>query len=274
LLKWDPDHLDKTLAIYRELSAPLWGADLVVWPESAVPAYLDRVTDFLSSQAMLAAGAGSTLLLGIPTRDSDADDPRGYHTFNSVIALGAESGMYHKRRLVPFGEYVPLDVWLRGLIAFFDLPMSGFSRGPEAQALLSAGGHGIGPFVCYEIAYPELVRGALPQAGLLLTVSNDTWFGASAGPLQHLEIARMRALENGRDLVRATNNGVSALTDHRGRITARGAQFTREVIRGSVQPRTGLTPFARFGSWPALLLCALMLLGPFTRAGCADRGPV
>jgi apolipoprotein N-acyltransferase len=167
--------------------------------------------------------------------------------------------MYHKRRLVPFGEYVPLEGLLRGLIAFFDLPMSGFSRGPESQELLAAGEIAIGTFICYEIAYPDLVRTALPAAGLLLTVSNDTWFGASVGPLQHLEIARMRALENGRDLMRATNNGVSALVDARGQVTARGGQFTREVVRGTVQPRSGMTPFAALGSWPVILLCATLI---------------
>jgi apolipoprotein N-acyltransferase len=158
---------------------------------------------------------------------------------------------------------------LRGLIAFFDLPMSGFSRGPEEQALLSAKSTAIGTFVCYEIAYPDLVRTALPAAGLLLTVSNDTWFGASVGPLQHLEIARMRALENGRDLIRGTNNGVSALIDARGRVTVHGGQFAREVVRGSVQPRSGMTPFARLGSWPVIAVCLAVLVAVARRRGPA-----
>ena len=260
LLKWDPQHLDNTMAIYASLSEPVWGTDIVVWPESAIPAYLDRVTDYLSAQATRSVGAGSALLLGIPSRDASVEPDGPPVIYNSVIALGAQSGMYHKRRLVPFGEYVPLEGLLRGLIAFFDLPMSGFARGPEDQPLLQAQGIAIGTFICYEIAYPDLVRTALPQAGLLLTVSNDTWFGASAGPLQHLAIARMRALENGRDLLRATNNGVSALIDARGQITARGGQFTREVIKGSVQPRSGLTPFAAFGSWPVILLCIVLVV--------------
>jgi apolipoprotein N-acyltransferase len=270
LLKWEPDHLENTLAIYADLSAPLWGADFVVWPESAVPAYLDLVTDYLSEQATLAAQSGSALLLGLPSRDGRRGEE--YATYNSVAELGADSGLYHKRRLVPFGEYVPLEHLLRGLIAFFDLPMSGFARGPEEQPLLRAHGIALGTFICYEIAYPELVRGALPDAALLLTVSNDTWFGASLGPLQHLALARMRALENGRDLIRATNNGVTALVDAHGRVTVQGAQFTREVVRGSVQPRTGLTPYARLGSWPALAIGALMLLALLARRASTDVG--
>lgn len=267
LLKWEPNHLGNTLGIYANLSEPLWGTDLVVWPESSVPAYFDTVTDFLSTQASLAAAKGTTLLLGLPSRQEDPTRKRGYVAFNSVAALGAESGIYHKRHLVPFGEYVPLERALRGLIAFFDLPMSSFSSGPAEQALLAGGGTTIAPSICYEIVYPELVRRGAAGAGLLLTVSNDTWFGASLGPLQHLEMARMRALENSRDLLRATNDGISALVDHRGVLTVRGGQFTREVVRGQVQPRTGSTPFTQLGYWPVLLLCVLMVLGTLARPG-------
>lgn len=260
LLKWEAGHLDRTLAIYSGMSEALWGTAVVVWPESAVPAYFDLITDFLGEQATRAAASGSTLILGIPTRNATDADRRGYDAFNSLVVLGADSGIYHKRHLVPFGEYVPLESWLRGLIAFFDLPMSSFSSGPALQPSLAVQGLRVAPFICYEIVYPDLVRSALPQADLLLTVSNDTWFGASAGPLQHLQMARMRALENGRALIRATNNGVSALIDHRGQVSVHGAQFTREVIRGSVQPTRGLTPFARWGSWPALTLAALLIV--------------
>ncbi|MBK6288544.1 MAG: apolipoprotein N-acyltransferase [Gammaproteobacteria bacterium] len=260
LLKWEAGHLQRTLDTYSGMSEELWGTALVVWPESAVPAYLDLVTDFLGEQATRAAANNSTLILGIPTRNASDADGRGYDAFNSLVALGADHGIYHKRHLVPFGEYVPLESWLRGLIAFFDLPMSSFSSGPEMQEPLAVQGLRAAPFICYEIVYPDLVRAALPQADLLLTVSNDTWFGASSGPLQHLQMARMRALENGRALIRATNNGVSALIDHHGHISVRGEQFTREVIRGSVQPMSGLTPFARRGSWPVLTFAALLIV--------------
>src|SRR5690606_19599896 len=119
----------------------------------------------------------------------------------------------------------PLESWLRGLIAFFDLPMSGFSAGPAGQDLLVANGYRIAPFICYEIVYPDLVADGARRADLLVTISNDSWFGASIGPLQHLEMARMRALETGRYLLRGTNNGVSAIIDHRGRILEQSPQF-------------------------------------------------
>ena len=270
LLKWEPDHLENTLGIYAGLSEPVWGSDLVVWPESSVPAYFDTVTDFLSTQAARAASSGSTLLLGLPSRQEDPAQKRGYVAYNSVAALGSETGVYHKRHLVPFGEYVPLESALRGLIAFFDLPMSSFTEGPAEQTLLAGAGTTIAPSICYEIVYPELVRRGAAGAGLLLTVSNDTWFGASLGPLQHLEMARMRALENSRDLLRATNDGVSALIDHRGTVTVRGGQFSREVVRGEVQPRTGSTPYTQLGYWPVMALCVLMLLAVLARPGAAS----
>jgi apolipoprotein N-acyltransferase len=269
-LKWEPGQLDAIIDTYTALSEPLWGTDLVVWPEAAVPAYLDLVVDRLGPIAARAARSHSSLLLGIPTRDANATRRRGFDAFNSVAVIGSDSGLYHKRRLVPFGEYVPLERWLRGLIAFFDLPMSSFSRGPEEQAPLTVHGVRVAPSICYEIVYPDLVAAGATDAGLLLTVSNDTWFGASIGPLQHLQMARMRALETGRPLVRATNNGVSALIDARGAIIARGGQFTQEIIRGSVQPTTGLTPFLRWDWWPVVLLAVLMIV----LSGLRGRKPV
>jgi apolipoprotein N-acyltransferase len=139
----------------------------------------------------------------VPTRDTNHERRRGFDAYNSVAVLGEGSGLYHKRRMVPFGEYVPLERGLRGLIAFFDLPMSNFSAGPRTQAPLRAHGVAIAPSVCYEIAYADQVAAGAREAALLLTVSNDTWFGASIGPLQHLQIARVRALETGRPLIRA-----------------------------------------------------------------------
>ena len=267
LLKWDPEHLENTLAVYASMSEPLWGADIVVWPESSVPAYFDLVREFLGTQAAAAAAKGSTLILGLPMREDEPGTRRGYVARNSVISLGPEPGVYHKRHLVPFGEYVPLEGVLRGLIAFFDLPMSSFSGGPAGQPPLRADGIPIAPSICYEVVYPELVRAGATEAGLLLTVSNDTWFGASIGPLQHLQMARMRALENGRALIRATNDGVSALVDHQGRLIVRGGQFSREVIRGEVQPREGRTPWSWVGAWPVLALCLLMLFPALARSG-------
>jgi len=267
-LLWDPSERDRSFATARRLteSALSSGADLLVWPEGDFG--LDQ-QHFREVSERVALGRIPWVFSATDTQEVDGKEV----AFNAAFATGPDGRIartYRKRRLVPFGEYVPLESALRGLIAFFDLPMSSFTAGPAAQTLLAGAGTTIAPSICYEIVYPELVRRGAAGAGLLLTVSNDTWFGASLGPLQHLEMARMRALENSRDLLRATNDGVSALIDHRGTVTVRGGQFSREVVRGEVQPRTGSTPYTQVGYWPVMALCVLMLLAVLARPGAAS----
>jgi apolipoprotein N-acyltransferase len=194
----------------------------------------------------------ATLVTGIFGRTGD-----GLH--NSITSLGNGSGIYHKQKLVPFGEYVPLRGLMSSVLQIFDLPMSSLEKGPSGQALLTAGDYVLAPFICYEVVYPDFVRRQARTADILVTISNDTWFGASWGPLQHLQMAAMRALENGRYMVRATNNGVSAIIDEKGNIITRTEQFRAEVLLGEVQVFTGRTPFSRWGSWPVIILCAGIL---------------
>ena len=252
--KWDRSWYPRILAAYEREVKHQYGADIILWPESAIPNYYQRARDFLDPVAALAADRESTLILGIPYRPSGSPD-----YFNSILALGHGEGVYHKQRLVPFGEYVPLEGVLRGLIAFFDLPMSAFSAGPEQQPPLRAGAFRIAPFICYEIVYPDLVARSARQADLLVTISNDSWFGNSIGPLQHLQIAQMRALETGRYLLRGTNNGVSAIIDHRGQILDRSPRFQATTLTGEAQMMMGQTPFGSFGSNAVLAGCALAL---------------
>lgn len=252
-VKWDPDNFRNTLSIYRTLSTPLWrDYQIVFWPEAAVPAFYQSAKPFFDESEEQANRHGHALISGVPYH-SEANE-----VFNSAIALGSGSGIYHKQHLVPFGEYVPLEKYLRGLIEFFDLPMSDFQAGPAYQAPLQAAGLTFAPFICYEVVYGDLVRHA--RADILLTLTNDAWFGHSIGPLQHLQMVQMRSLELGRFTVRTAGNGVTALIDERGRITARIPQFERAVLTGRIQGFTGLTPFARFGSWPVLTLCGLAIL--------------
>ena len=252
--KWDRRYYRDILRRYQTAVGPQLEHAIVLWPESAIPRLYRDARPFLDPVGRRAAAADSTLITGIPTATEAGD----YH--NSILALGQGSGLYHKQRLVPFGEYVPLERWLRGLIAFFDLPMSNFSRGPAGQPPLRAGSYRAAPFICYEIVYPGLVARGSRAADLLVTISNDTWFGASIGPLQHLEMARMRALENGRYLLRGTNNGVSAIIDHRGRVRARSAQFEATTLVGDARAMLGHTPFTSFGPLPTIGACLLTLL--------------
>jgi apolipoprotein N-acyltransferase len=253
--KWDPAWYQPILRQLREASEPYYGADILVWPEAAIPGFYQRARGFLDPIASRAAASETTLFVGAPFQ---AEQGRGY--YNSVIALGQGEGVYHKQHLVPFGEYVPLEGLLRGLIAFFDLPMSAFSPGPAGQPPLRAGAYRVAPFLCYEVVYPELVARSARDSDLLLTISNDSWFGRSIGPLQHLQMAQMRALENGRYMIRGTNNGVSAIVDHRGQIVARTEQFVEATLVGEVEVMMGRTPFATFGVTPVIAACGIALL--------------
>jgi apolipoprotein N-acyltransferase len=253
--KWDPKWYGPILQQLQVATDRLLGHDIVIWPESAVPGYYQGAQDFLKPMAQRAAAANTTLITGVPYR---AAGSAVYH--NSIVAMGAGAGIYHKQRLVPFGEYVPLEAQLRGLIQFFDLPMSSFSPGHASQKPLAAGAYRVAPFICYEIVYGDLVASSARDAELLITISNDSWFGDSIGPWQHLQIAQMRGRENGRYVLRATNNGISAIIDHQGRIVKRTEQFVDTILTGEAEPMLGVTPFGSFGNTPIIAGCFLGLL--------------
>lgn len=258
-LKWTRGYRLKTIEIYQSLSEPHWGKSLIIWPETAIPILHDQAGFIIESLSTQAKDSGSTLISGIPYREKNSDTGR-YTIYNSIASIGQGDGIYHKQRLVPFGEYVPLENLLRGLIAFFDLPMSSFSAGQPDQQALKESYHSVTPYICYEIVYPDFVASNARHADYLLTISNDSWFGHSIGPLQHLEMAQMRALENERYVVRGTNNGISAIITPEGRIQSQSEQFVRTVLTGEVYAMGGHTPFNRLGSTPILLICALILI--------------
>ncbi|WP_417662004.1 apolipoprotein N-acyltransferase [Pseudomonas sp.] len=255
-MKWDPAKLEAQLELYRDLTLNAKPTDLVIWPETAVPVLKDQALGYLSSMDRFASERKSALITGVPIRQPNKAGEMRY--YNGVTVLGQGSGDYLKQKLVPFGEYVPLQEVLRGLIAFFDLPMSDFARGDSDQPLLEAKGYRIATLICYEVVYPEFAAELAAKSDLLLTVSNDAWFGSSIGPLQHLQMAQMRALEAGRWMIRTTNNGMTVLIDPMGAITAELPQFKRGMLYGSVQPMQGLTPYLQFRSWPLIVLCGLL----------------
>jgi apolipoprotein N-acyltransferase len=262
-IKWNRDQYWPTLNLYNHTSEPLWSqADIVIWPEAAIPGYYHNARDFLQRMEAKALKRPSTLITGLPYRETDENSNRT-RVYNSIMAFGNGDGKYHKQRLVPFGEYVPLEGMLRGLIDFFDLPMSSFSPGGSDQPGIRAGNMLLAPFICYEIVYPNLVASWVPKADLLITISNDAWFGHSIGPLQHMQMAQMRALENGRYLIRATGSGISAIVNEKGQITHQSKQFERQVLTGSATAMTGTTPFSRFGSWAIVMLSTLICVAGF-----------
>ncbi|WP_296057454.1 apolipoprotein N-acyltransferase [uncultured Amphritea sp.] len=258
--KWQRSELENILQTYVDLSLDSDKVDLLIWPETAIPTFYQKARVILSPFTEMLEKSDTSMISGIPTVYTDPEQLRGKRYTNSLTLFSGGSGNYDKQRLVPFGEYVPLERQLRGIIDFFDLPMSEFSLGAPDQPLLAAAGSQIAPFICYEIAYPELVRQQSLTSDLLLTVSNDTWFGHSSAPAQHLQIARMRALETGRWLIRSTNNGISALVSPDGKISATVPQYEQAVMTGEVQRMQGLTPYQEWGIRPLQVVTALMLL--------------
>ena len=237
-VKWSQAYRQPSIELYAELSEPYWGSSLLVWPETAIPAFAEEVPESVAALTSRAQKSDTALLVGMPTGQLVGDG--GY--FNSVVQFGNVSGRYDKRHLVPFGEYLPFDRWIRPLTTFLRIPMSNFSAGDLQQPLLSADDYKIGVSICYEDAYAGEVAHALPQANVLVNVSNDAWFGDSIAPHQHLQIARMRALETGRYLLRATNTGISAIIDERGEVVAISSQFVPDVVSGEMIPHRRVDP--------------------------------
>ena len=255
-LRWQTTMRERTREIYAELTTEIPENHLVLWPESAITEFYQDVENYLAHQGVAVASRGGAMITGIPWRDRSTFPPT-YH--NSVAVISGGRGVYHKQRLVPFGEYVPLEGLLRGIIPFFDLPMSSFTPGHPRQPNLEVMGHIMAPFICYEIVYPEFVRTRSADSNVIMTISNDAWFGTSAGPHQHFEIARMRARETGRWLVRGTNNGITAVVNPRGEVHDRLPQFERDVLYSEYVPVTGKTHYMRWSGLPVWLLSALLV---------------
>lgn len=265
-LKWRPEMRAPTLALYGSLTEPHWDVDLIIWPETAVPAFPQDVETALDELSARAATENADLVVGLPTGDRFEG---GY--YNSLMKLDGDRAKYDKRHLVPFGEYFPLKFLYEGLAAALSIPMSDFSRGRADQHSLSVAGHLAGISICYEDVFGNEVIDALPAAGFLINISNDAWFGDTIAPHQHLEIARMRALETGRYLLRGTNTGVTAIIDAKGKIVAKAEQFAETVLVGGFELREGATPYVRFGDFPVLLLSAAFSLFGFMRRARAQR---
>ncbi len=256
--KWKPSQRLKTLELLETMTAEHWDSDIVVWPETAIPLLYDQALPFIDKMSEAAKQHQTTLISGLPFRKIGADGRQILH--NSIASFGMGDGVYHKQKLVPFGEYVPLQDLLRGLIAFFDLPMSDFRTGEPEQPLLKALSFKLAPYICYEVVYADFAARLARDSDFLLTISNDSWFGESIGPLQHLEMAQMRAAETRRFMLRGTNNGISAVIDPYGKLIAQSKQFVRTSLNAEIQTVSGSTPFMRYGSWPIALFSGFIVL--------------
>ncbi len=259
-LKWRPELREQSLELYMTLSAPYWGDALVIWPETAIPAFSYRVTEFIEKLQGISKKYNTVFLSGIPSKKPGDGD-----YYNSIMMLSdGDIAWYHKQHLVPFGEYLPLKPILGVIMNFLKIPMSDFSPGQQDAPLLVTKNMSVGLSICYEDTFGEQVIKALPEAEVLVNVSNDAWFGDSSAPHQHLQMARMRALESGRYMLRATNTGISAIIDEKGRIVKQSPQFKPDVLSANISLFEGSTPYAKWGNIPvvtaALLFIMLLLL--------------
>lgn len=260
-LKWHPSMREPTIAIYAEMTRENWAtSDLIIWPESAIPGFYHEVEGFLDELEVEAQEQQTDLLIGVLSMNLETQQ-----YYNSMLSLGQSRGFYHKQHLVPFTEYLPLKNWLGGFVKFIQVPMSDFSPGEDDQPLLSVAGQKVGISICFDGVFGEELIRTLPQASLLVNVSNDAWFADSWAPPQHLQIAQMRALESGRYMLRATNTGVTAVVDEKGRITAQAPQFETTFLNAEAQPRAGTTPYVLWANTPVVLGSLALIVFTYIR---------
>jgi apolipoprotein N-acyltransferase len=267
--KWLPEQREPTMNFYRDATLSAMDSALIVWPEVAIPSLANRVEDYIDSLDRISDLTGQTILFGI--LETEVQRTGETNIYNSVILVnGQQRQVYRKRHLVPFGEYFPVPANVREWMRLMNLPFSDLSPGEDEQALLvAADGTRLAVAICYEDAFGAEMGYAFPEATLLINVSNDAWFGDSIAPHQHLQIARMRSLEFGRFSIRATNTGISAFIDARGKVLRSGAQFKPLTMTMKVEPRTGTTPYTSSGNWPVIGLCFLIIAGFWLRSRAA-----
>ena len=264
--KWQDAHRDAQLITYRDLTRQALGVQVVFWPEAALPDVAQNLQDYLLERYHEAHAQHSALLMGMLREDHNGN------YYNSILTMG-NSGVdwYDKMHLVPFTEVIPVPGFARKWLEFMHLPYEDFQYGAAHQLPLAVDGLVLLPAICYDDAYGSSNLHMLVTANALVTVTNDAWFGHSTARYQHLQIGQMRALETGRYLIRAANDGISAIIGPDGRVLAALPGYVPAVLRGAVVPRLGLPPFARFGNWLIISLAATTLAAVLAR-GFRVRG--
>lgn len=274
-LRWTPEQDLPTMNKYKMMTEAHWDADIIIWPEAAVPKLEPVAGDYLQEMDSLAIQHQTGLITGIVNYNFETRE-----AYNNLIALGLKNtpdntdlsqvprqyyyghdNRYAKHHLLPIGEFIPFEDWIRGLAPIFDLPMSSFSRGDYQQHNIQAKGYYLAPALCFEIAFPKQIASNLyTNTDFIITVSNDAWFGHSHGPAQHLQIAQARAKEFGLPVLRATNNGITGFIDHKGHIQSRLPQFEAAVLVDNIALLSGETPYRILGNVPIWLVALISLL--------------
>lgn len=263
-MKWDPKHFNHSVQTYEQLILPhLDNSDVIILPESAIPSLENQIVGILEAWDNLSYQNNSEIIIGTLYENEKQE------LFNSAVLLGQDKAYdlhknerYNKHHLVPFGEYVPFGSILNWMREVFILPIN-LSQGHFIQNPIIAKNHRFNMAICYEIIFGHQVQQnqKSQNADYLLTITNDAWFGSSIGPWQHFQIARMRALELGKPLLRAANTGITAVVDPKGKVIHQLPQFTADVLTATIQPTKGDTPFKQFGTWLIYGLSLLCFIG-------------
>jgi apolipoprotein N-acyltransferase len=263
--KWLEDNRELTLSLYRDLTAQALPSDLIVWPEAAIPDLANHVVPYLVEVGTLARDSGAALAMGLIRSESGesldplspVEPPPQY--FNSILGWDETLQWYDKHHLVPFGEFFPVPATVRQWLRLMNLPYADFTRGAAEQPPLMLAGLPFAVSICFEDAYATSLHAAIRQSQALINVTNDAWFGRSTARYQHLQIARMRSIEARRYQLRAANDGVSAVIDPHGQVQASAPEYQSAVLRATIEPRDGLTPYIQFGNAPVLSFSVLLL---------------
>jgi len=251
--KWKYEMHEPTMAMYAQLTQQHWDSDLIIWPETAIPDFAHRVPFFLRQLKTKAELHDTDVVFGVFVQ---GENKRNY--YNAMVSI--RDGVYKKRHLVPLGEFIPMRGILDVFRRWIKIPMSDVAEGPQQQPLITGAGKKLGMNICFEDSFDRDIIRDLPEADILVNVSNDAWFEDSDEPWQHHQIARMRALEAGRYLLRSTNTGVSAVIGPKGEVLAMSPQFKRDVLTYEVYGMRGETPYAIWKNYLLISVC-LMLLG-------------
>ena len=257
--KWLTTEFIRTLTLYRNSLLNLENTNLVIWPEVAIPAYAENVKGYLDElESILKQQNIDLLMLGINTKGKNGE------VFNSVITLGGDNRVYHKRHLVPFGEYFPVPKFIREWLQKMKLPHRDISIGPEVQEMLKLDQYFIATSICYEDIFGDELLDYQPLANVLVNVTNNAWFGESIASSQHFQMSRMRAIETGRYLLRSTNTGITAIVMPDGNIQKELEPYNFSILKGNFYPMKDETPYSRFGDlFVILLMTLIMTLGCF-----------
>jgi apolipoprotein N-acyltransferase len=256
-LKWHEAEFRHTLQTYLMLTQKS-RAQLIVLPEMALPVLPEDLPEnYLATLAQHARNNGGDVLVGYPERAVVAGEFRYYNTMASLGVSPPQA--YRKTHLVPFGEFIPFKPLIGWIYRdFLHIPLADLAPGPAIQHPLQIGGQKVAVNICYEDVFGEEIIRQLPEATLLVNVSNDAWYGHSLASHQHLQMSQARALETARMALRSTNTGATAVIDRDGRVVAQAPHFALGSLDGIAQGFSGSTPYVRWGNWPAI--CAILLV--------------